>query len=103
MTRDMEGKIYGHVESTLDQFTPKREFEGGDWDQKFPETARSRIEGLRKVFRSMDRATAKQAKASPFPSKGGESSLTSGKTGGYKTPEERTNELWPMLNPGQTE
>jgi multidrug efflux pump subunit AcrA (membrane-fusion protein) len=78
-------------------------FEGGDWDRKFPETARSRIEGLRKVFRSMDRATAKQAKTSPFPSKGGESSLTSGKTGGYKTPEERTNELWPMLNPGQTE
>jgi len=32
MIRDMEGKIYGHVESTLDQFTPKREFEDGDWD-----------------------------------------------------------------------
>jgi hypothetical protein len=78
-------------------------FEGGDWDQKFPEEARSRIEGLRKVFRKMDRQAAKQAKTSPFPSKGGETSPTSGKTGGYKTPEERTDELWPMLNPGQTE
>jgi hypothetical protein len=51
----------------------------------------------------MDRQAVKKAKASPFPAKGGESSLTSGKTGGYKTPEERTNELWPMLNPGQSE
>jgi chromosome segregation ATPase len=78
-------------------------FEGGDWDQKFPDEARNRIEGLRKVFRNMDRQAAKKAKTSPFPSKGGESSLTSGKTGGYKTPKERTDELWPMLNPGQTE
>ena len=67
------------------------------------EGARERIEGLKKVFRSMDRQAVVQAKASPFPSTGGESSLTSGKTDGYKTPEERTDELWPMLNPGQTE
>jgi len=78
-------------------------YEGADWDEKFPATARERIEGLKKVFRSMDRQAAAQAKASPFPSTGGESSLTSGKTDGYKTPEERTDELWPMLNPGQSE
>jgi len=78
-------------------------FEGGDWNEKFPDEARARIEGLRKVFRDMDRQVAKKAKTSPFPSKGGESSLTSGKTGGYKSPQERADELWPMLNPGQTE
>jgi hypothetical protein len=78
-------------------------FEGSDWNEKFAETARARIEGLRKVFRDMDRQDAKKAKTSQFPSKGGESSLTSGKTGGYKTPEDRANELWPMMNPGQTE
>ena len=78
-------------------------FEGSDWNEKFAETARARIEGLRKVFRDMDRQDAKKAKTSQFPSKGGESSLTSGKTGGYKNPEDRANELWPMMNPGQTE
>ena len=78
-------------------------FEGSDWNDKFAETARSRIDGLRKVFRDMDRQDAKKAKTSQFPSKGGESSLTSGKTGGYKNPEDRANELWPMMNPGQTE
>ena len=71
----------------------------GEYADKFS----GRVDGLRKAFRGMDREAAIKAKQSPFPSRGGESSLTSGKTGGYKTPEERTNELWPMLNPGQTE
>ena len=77
--------------------------EGDDLNAEYPDMLGKRIEGLRKAFRDMDRKAAIQAKASPFPSRGGESSLTSGKTGGYKSPEERTNELWPMLNPGQTE
>jgi len=77
--------------------------EGDDLNDKYPDMFGKRVDGLRKAFRDMDRKAAIQAKASPFPSRGGESSLTSGKTGGYKTPEQRTNELWPMLNPGQTE
>ena len=77
-----------------------------DWGEnstEYGEKIGGRVEGLRRTFREMDREAALKAKQSPFPSRGGESSLTSGKTGGYKTPEERTNELWPMLNPGQTE
>lgn len=77
--------------------------EGDTLDQDFPDMLRKRWEGIQKVIRDSDRATAKKAKASPFPSKGGEVSPTSGKTGGYKTPAERANELWPMLNPGQSE
>jgi len=76
---------------------------GAPLDQEFPELLRKQWEGIKKVVRDADRATAKAAKASPFPSRGGEISPTSGKTGGYKTPEERTDELWPMLNPGQSE
>jgi chromosome segregation ATPase len=77
--------------------------EGDTLDQDFPDMLRKRWEGIQKVIRDSDRATAKKAKESPFPSKGGEVSPTSGKTGGYKSPEERANELWPMLNPGQSE
>jgi RES domain-containing protein len=77
--------------------------EGDDLNDQYPDMLGKRVDGLRKVFREMDRKAAIQAKDSPFPSRGGESSLASGKTGGYKTPEQRTNELWPMLNPGQTE
>ena len=77
--------------------------EGDDLNEKYPEMARGRIDGLRKVFRDMDRKEAIKAKKSSFPSKGGESSLTSGKTGGYKSPADRADELWPMMNPGQTE
>jgi hypothetical protein len=77
--------------------------EGDSLDAEFPSMMRTRWEAIQKAVREGDRAAAKKAKASPFPSKGGEVSPTSGKTGGYKTPEERTNELWPMLNPGQTE
>jgi hypothetical protein len=77
-----------------------------DWGEnstEYGEKIGNRVEGLRKTFREMDREAALKAKQSPFPSRGGEASLASGKTGGYKTPEERTNELWPMLNPGQIE
>jgi hypothetical protein len=77
--------------------------EGDDLNEKYPEMARGRIDGLRKVFRDMDRREAIKAKKSSFPSKGGESSLTSGKTGGYKSPADRADELWPMMNPGQSE
>ena len=78
--------------------------EGSDLNEKYPEMARGRIEGLRKEFRAMDRAEAEKAKQpSPFPSTGGQSSLTSGKTGGYKSPADRADELWPMMNPGQSE
>jgi len=77
--------------------------EGDDLNDQYPDMLGKRVDGLRKVFRDMDRQAAAKAKESPFPSRGGESSLTSGKTGGYKTPEDRTNELWPMLNPGLTE
>jgi hypothetical protein len=77
--------------------------EGDSLDAEFPTMMRTRWEAIQKAVREGDRAAAKKAKASPFPSRGGEVSPTSGKTGGYKTPEERTNELWPMLNPGQTE
>jgi hypothetical protein len=77
--------------------------EGSDLNEQYPDMLGKRVDGLRKVFREMDRQAAAKAKDSPFPSRGGESSLTSGKTGGYKTPEDRTNELWPMLNPGLTE
>ena len=78
--------------------------EGSDLNEKYPEMARSRIEGLRKEFRAMDRAEAEKAKQpSPFPSTGGEASLTSGKTDGYKTPAEVAEKLWPMMNPGQSE
>jgi len=77
--------------------------EGDDLNEKYPDMAKNRIEGLRKVFRNMDRQEAVKAKTSQFPSKGGESSLTSGKTGGYKSPADRADELWPMMNPGQSE
>jgi len=77
--------------------------EGQGLDQEFPELLRKRWEGLQKAVRESDRKSVQQARTSPFPSKGGELSPTSGKTGGYKTPEERTDELWPMLNPGQSE
>ncbi len=76
--------------------------EGDDLNTAYPDMAGNRINGLRKAFREMDRQEALKAKQqSPFPGKGGEMSPTSGKTGGYKTPQERTDELWPMLNPGQ--
>jgi len=71
--------------------------------QEYPDMLRKRWEGIQKAVRDADRAAAKKAKASPFPSRGGEVSPTSGKTAGYKTPEERANELWPMLSPNQTE
>jgi len=77
--------------------------EGDNLNAEYPDLLGKRVDGLRKAFRDMDRQAAAKAKESPFPSRGGESSLTSGKTGGYKSPEERTNELWPMLNPGLTE
>ena len=77
--------------------------EGQNLDQEFPDLLRKRWEGLQKAVRESDRKSAQQARTSPFPSKGGELSPTSGKTGGYKTPEERTDELWPMMNPGQSE
>ena len=72
-------------------------------DAEYPEMLRKRWESLQKAVRDGDRAVAMKAKESPFPSKGGEVSPTSGKTGGYKTPEDRANELWPMINPGQSE
>ena len=77
--------------------------EGDSLDSEFPAMMRSRWEAIQKAVRDSDRAAAKKAKDSPFPSRGGEVSPTSGKTGGYKTPEDRANELWPMLNPGQQE
>ena len=77
--------------------------EGQNLDQEFPDLLRKRWEGLQKAVRESDRKSVQQARTSPFPSKGGELSPTSGKTGGYKTHEERTDELWPMMNPGQSE
>ena len=77
--------------------------EGDDLSEKYPDMLGQRLDGLRKAFRDMDRRAAVKAKESPFPSRGGESSLTSGKTGGYKDPQARADELWPMINPGQTE
>ena len=77
--------------------------EGKDLNAQYPEMVRSRLETMRKGFREMDKIAATKAKTSPLPFKGGESSLTSGKTGGYKTAQERADELWPMLNPGQNE
>ena len=64
---------------------------------------RTRLESMRKGIRDLDRQAAEQAKQSPFPTKGGEMSPTSGKTEGYKTPQARADELWAMMNPGQTE
>ena len=77
--------------------------EGDDLNQEFPEMVRKRLEALQKTFREKDRKAAEAAKKSPFPSKGGESSPISGKTGGYKTPQDRADELWPMISPGQSE
>jgi flagellar biosynthesis GTPase FlhF len=77
--------------------------EGDTLDAEYPEMLRKRWEGIQKAVRDSDRAAAKVAKESPFPSRGGQISPTSGKTGGYKTPEDRANELWPMLSPGQPE
>ena len=77
--------------------------EGDTLDTEYPEMLRKRWEGIQKAVRDADRAAAKVAKESPFPSRGGQISPTSGKTGGYKTPEDRANELWPMLSPGQPE
>ena len=76
--------------------------EGDTLDQEYPDMLRKRWEGIQKAVRDGDRAAAKKAKESPFPSQGGQISPTSGKTGGYKTPEERANELWPMIRPGQS-
>jgi hypothetical protein len=77
--------------------------EGKDLDTEYPNMLRTRLDTMRKGFREMDRKTASDARASSFPGKGGEVSLTSGKTGGYKTPQDRADELWPMMNQGQTE
>ena len=77
--------------------------EGEPLDAEYPEMVRTRWEALKKTVRDSDRKAAASAKASPFPSRGGEASPTSGKTGGYKTPSERADELWPMMNPGQPE
>ena len=77
--------------------------EGDGLATEYPEMVRSRLEAVRKGIREMDRATVQKAKASPFPGKGGEVAITDGKTGGYKTPQDRADELWPMLNPGQPE
>ena len=74
--------------------------EGDDLDTAFPDMFAKRWEAIKKLSREQDRKTAAKARESVLPGRGGESSLTSGKTGGYKTPEQRTNELWPMLNPG---
>lgn len=73
--------------------------EGHDLDAEYGNMVRARLDTMRKGFREMDRATAAKAKAaSPFPGKGGEVSMTDGKTGGYKTPQQRADELWPMMN-----
>ena len=77
--------------------------EGDDLNQEFPEMVRKRLEALNKTFKARDRKAVEAAKKSPFPSKGGESSPISGKTGGYKTPQDRADELWPMISPGQPE
>jgi len=77
--------------------------EGKDLDQAYPDMLRTRLETMRKGFREMDRQAAEKAKTSPLPFKGGEASLVSGKTGGYKSAQDRADELWPMLNPGQNE
>ena len=77
--------------------------EGADLNNAYPEMVRARLDAMRKGIRDMDRAAAQKAKASPFPSRGGEMSPVSGKTGGYKTPEARADELWSMLNPGSKE
>ena len=123
--RDVVGKSYGQqAERDLDtrfqeirseQGLPDEEVireimqdvyyshEGDDLNKQFPEMVRKRLDGLRKTFRDMDRKTAVAAKKSPFPSKGGEASPVAGKTGGYKSPQDRADELWPMINPGQAE
>jgi hypothetical protein len=77
--------------------------EGEPLDTEYPEMVRTRWEALKKTVRDADRTAAAKAKASPFPSRGGEASPTSSKTGGYKTPTERADELWPMMHPGQSE
>mgnify|MGYP003650690363 CR=1 FL=1 len=75
--------------------------EGSDLNDEYGGMVRDRLETMRKGFRAMDQAAAKAAKQpSPFASKGGEVSFADGKTGGYKTPEDRANEMWPMINPG---
>ena len=123
--RDVVGKSYGQqAERDLDtrfqeirseQGLPDEEVireimqdvyyshEGDDLNREFPEMVRKRLDGLRKTFRDMDRKNAAAAKKSPFPSKGGEASPVAGKTGGYKSPQDRADELWPMINPGQPE
>jgi hypothetical protein len=76
--------------------------EGNDLNAEYPNMVRQRLETMRKGFRDMDRKAAETARSqSSFPAKGGEVSFADGKTGGYKSPEARANELWPMLNPGQ--
>ena len=77
--------------------------EGDDLNQEFPEMVRKRLEALNKTFKARDRKAVETAKKSPFPSKGGEASPLSGKTGGYKSPQDRADELWPMISPGQPE
>jgi uncharacterized protein YfbU (UPF0304 family) len=77
--------------------------EGDDLNREFPEMVRKRLEGLNKTFKTRDRKAVETAKQSPFPSRGGEASPISGKTGGYKTPQDRADELWPMISPGQPE
>ena len=74
--------------------------EGDDLDKAFPDMFAKRWESIKKLSREQDRKTAAKARQSVLPGRGGEASLASGKTGVYKTPEQRTNELWPMLNPG---
>jgi exonuclease VII large subunit len=75
--------------------------EGNDLNTEYPGMVRERLDTMRKGFRAMDQKAAKAAKGkSPFPGKGGEISFADGKTGGYKSPQDRADELWPMINPG---
>jgi exonuclease SbcC len=78
--------------------------EGTGLNDQYGTMVQGRLEAMRKGMRELDRQAATKAKAtSPFPTKGGEVAITDGKTGGYKTPQDRANELWPMLNPGTPE
>lgn len=72
-------------------------YEGPDLDEQYPELARKRVEGLRRIFRELDRRQAQQARQNLIPGRGGNATPGRQLNQGYKSPEQIANELGAAL------
>jgi len=71
--------------------------EGDDLDQEFPNIARRRIDGLRQMFRELDRQEAQRAKERLIPGRGGNAAPSQPLRRGFKTPAQIAEELGSAL------